>query len=133
MQLTAIATIFTVLSAALAAPAPAPEAQPIDIPVEIISSGETLETRQSGVARVQFELEAQTTFIQRNINVPGSLNLNQGVVAATIVSVSGGIRAVCQAFNANGGAIGGQIRLNQNTVLSGGRRVQVARVQCNRA
>lgn len=124
MQLTTITTFLTILSAVLAAPAPAAEPQPI---------GDMLETRQSGVARVQFELERQTTFIQRNINVPGSLNLNQGVVAATIVSVSGGIRAVCQAFNAQGRAIGGQIRLNQNTVLANGQRVQVARVQCSRA
>ena len=91
-------------------------------------------------ARLQLELERQTTFIQRVIPVPGRLEFNSEIFSAFIVSVkdvSSGkdvsAGAVCQAFDVQKKAIGRPIVLGDSIDLNGGLAADVAFITCEKA
>ncbi|KAK0721284.1 hypothetical protein B0T21DRAFT_373310 [Apiosordaria backusii] len=113
MQLTILLTTLLITLAA-AAPAPTPE-EP------------TLEARQS-VVRVQFELERDTTFIQREIRAGGGVfNRNGNLFSALIVS--GPSNARCQAFNGNT-AVGAAIVPGREVVYNNRNGAFVTQVRC---
>lgn len=117
MQFTIATTLLTIL-ATLSLAAPTSSA-----PVDKVQ----IESRQS-LGRIQLEIDPDT-FIQRDVNVPGTLNLNRDLITATIVSgPSSNFR--CQAFNGNA-PVGGPIVLNQDTILNSNRsKVFVSHVRC---
>ncbi|KAK4222742.1 hypothetical protein QBC38DRAFT_489116 [Podospora fimiseda] len=84
------------------------------------------ETPRQSLGRIQLEIEFDT-FIQRDINVPGTLTLNRDLITATLVSGPSNIR--CQAFNGNI-AVGGPIVLNRDTVFNNRKKVFVSHIRC---
>ncbi|KAK0660790.1 hypothetical protein QBC41DRAFT_341065 [Cercophora samala] len=102
--------LFTTLLITLAAAAPTPEAEP------------ALEARQS-VVRVQFEIERQTTFIQREIRAGGGVFNRNGALFSALI-VSGPSNARCQAFNGNT-AVGAAIVPNRQVNYNGAFVTQV--------
>ncbi|KAM7215220.1 hypothetical protein V8F06_009443 [Rhypophila decipiens] len=90
-------------------------------------------------ALLQLELERQTTFIQRQVPVPGRIALNLDTLfSAFIVSVEDAstgedvnIVVTCQALDAQGRAVGASIGADAgNADLNGGEPVQIAFVEC---
>ncbi|KAK4176863.1 hypothetical protein QBC36DRAFT_290129 [Triangularia setosa] len=112
MQLTSLLTLFI----ALAAAAPAPAAEEL-----------TLEARQS-VIRVQFELERDTTFIQREISAGGGVFNRNGLLFSAQI-VSGPSNARCQAFNGNT-AVGGAIVPGLGVVYNNRNGAFITQVRC---
>ena len=132
MQFSTTTALFALLSAASLTFA-APTHHNSNTVNTINNAGQTASLQ----ARLQLELERQTTFIQRVIPVPGSLNLNLDVFSAFIVSVedvaSGqdvSAGAVCQAFDAQENAIGGPIVVGDSVDLNGGLAAAVAFIEC---
>lgn len=143
MQFTT-STLLAILSAAsltVAAPAhqnePGNNAAPSAPAVDAAVAAPTIQ------ARIQFELERQTTFIQRQFPVgAGPVPINLGTVfSAFIVSVediaSGedvDVPVVCQGLDAQGRAVGAPIDEDAgNADLNGGQAVTIAAVECVQA
>ncbi|KAM7191825.1 hypothetical protein V8F33_008672 [Rhypophila sp. PSN 637] len=90
-------------------------------------------------ARLQLELERQTTFIQRQVPVPGRIAVNlDALFSAFIVSVEDvgtgedvNVAVTCQGLDSQGRAVGAPIGSDAgNTDLNGGEAVQIAFVEC---
>ncbi|KAM7208367.1 hypothetical protein V8F20_001345 [Naviculisporaceae sp. PSN 640] len=142
-------TIIALLSAAsLTVAAPAPQIEACGsavVSTPEVSTGNTGAANASPTiqARIQFELERQTTFIQRQIPVEaGLVPLNlQTVFSAFIVSVEDiatgedvDVSVVCQGFDAQGRAVGAQIGEDaDNADLNGGQAVAIAAIECVQA
>ncbi|KAK4652839.1 hypothetical protein QC762_0077320 [Podospora pseudocomata] len=105
-----LTTLLITLATAAPAPAPAAEVEP------------ALEARQS-VVRVQFEIERQTTFIQREIRAGGGVFNRNGPLFSALI-VSGPSNARCQAFNGNT-AVGAAIVPNRQVNYNGAFVTQV--------
>ncbi|KAM7196964.1 hypothetical protein V8F33_005846 [Rhypophila sp. PSN 637] len=157
MQLTTT-TIITLLSAAsltLAAPtsdsiykpkySPSSNIQSSNgkagaVPPAVIPVANEESTAASTIqARLQLELERQTTFIQRQIPVPGRIALNLDTLfSAFIVSVEDvgtgddvNVAVTCQALDAQGRAVGVPIGADSgNADLNGGEAVQIGFIEC---
>ncbi|KAK4211531.1 hypothetical protein QBC37DRAFT_426823 [Rhypophila decipiens] len=156
MQLTT--TIITLLGAAsltLAAPTrdstyssnaqysnvKADTIQPPVIPVPTTTEESTASASSTSniQALLQLELERQTTFIQRQVPVPGRIALNLDTLfSAFIVSVEDAstgedvnIGVTCQALDAQGRAVGAPIGADAgNADLNGGEAVQIGFIEC---
>jgi hypothetical protein len=75
-------------------------------------------------SKVRVELEIDNdTFVQKEVNSPGSIAQNSNLVSATVVKGN----ANCQAFN-NGKAVGGTFNANKRVQV---KKQKITQIKCN--
>lgn len=92
-----------------------------------------LESRASGQAILQFEIDQDTFTSDTPIAVPGTLTLNQQLIGATIAEVTGisNTNAVsCQAFDGNK-KVAEPFTLNHFTIFNNNNLVEITEIQCS--
>lgn len=90
-------------------------------------------SKRSVSAILQFEIALDTFTSDAEVNVPGTVTVNEQLIAATIAEVDGtnNIESIfCQAKDANGEKIGDVITIANTTTFNNGNLVEISTIAC---